>query len=120
MQKFLGLLIFFTALFSQANILQGQKIQLQCKEKAKEIAQSTYTSCLNEARETELDKVKQDYKEKMEKLKSYYNKKIKTLTASDDDNKKTSKHSTSEFPNLPEEKKPRAEEPIDEQNNGDT
>jgi hypothetical protein len=88
MQKLLILFLMTTGLFAHGNILKSQKVQLQCKEKAKEVAQSSYTYCLNEAREGELDKVKQDYKEKLDKLKNYYDKKIKALSGNDAESKK--------------------------------
>lgn len=95
-------LIGLTALAAPTAI-QSQRIQFQCKAKAKEVAQSTYTSCLNDAREVELDKVKQDYKEKLDKLKTYYDKKIKALST--DDGEIKAKNSTSEFPNIPQNTK---------------
>jgi hypothetical protein len=109
MQKLLGFLICSFAILAQANSLQSQKIQLQCKAKAKEVAQSTYTSCLNEAREAELEKVKQDYKEKLDKLKSYYDKKIKTLSPDNSEIKTAGKTNTQDFPTLPSEKKNKTE-----------
>lgn len=99
--------------------IQSQKIQFQCKAKAKEIAQSTYTSCLNDAREAELDKVKQDYKEKLDKLKTYYDKKIKSLST--DETEAKAKNGTSDFPNIPQNTKTsKTNEPESEESTGDS
>jgi hypothetical protein len=110
-QKLIGFLIFSLALINHnshiahANSLQSQKIQLQCKEKAKELAQSSYTSCLNDARQAELDKVKSDYKEKLDKLKNYYDKKIKSLSPNESDSKTATASSNQEFPKVPIDRK---------------
>jgi hypothetical protein len=95
---FFGLLLIGYLSLAAPTANQTQKIQFQCKTKAKELAQTTYTSCLNDAREIELDKVKQDYKEKLDKLKTYYDRKIKSLSGSENESKaKTTEQAVEEI-----------------------
>jgi hypothetical protein len=62
---------------------QSSKTQLVCREKAKESAKTTYSNCMAEVKEAELEKIRDDYKNKMDQLKNYYDKKIKTLSPSE-------------------------------------
>lgn len=70
-------ILFLTHQIVDANPKQAETV---CKAKAKEIAQMTFSSCIEEAKSHELDRIKSEYKDKLSQLKKYYDKKIKSLS----------------------------------------
>lgn len=66
----------------------ASQVELVCKAKAQEIAQMTYSTCVNQAKTQELNKIKSEYKDKLSQLKNYYEKRITNLS-SDQNSKNT-------------------------------
>lgn len=53
--------------------------QLQCRTKAKEVAKIAYDDCIELAKGNEAERIRNEYKAKMAKLKDYYEQKLKKL-----------------------------------------
>ena len=53
--------------------------EFQCRSKAKEIAADTYKTCMTDVRQTQLEQIRKDYKEKLAELKSHYDKELKKM-----------------------------------------
>ena len=53
--------------------------ELMCRAKAKEIAADTYRNCVTENRNSEVEKLKKDYQERLRSLKDDYEKEIDKL-----------------------------------------
>ncbi|MBC7742216.1 MAG: hypothetical protein H7061_08465 [Bdellovibrionaceae bacterium] len=54
--------------------------EMSCRMKAKEIAAETYKNCMTDQRQTQLEQIRKDYKEKLSELKSHYDEKLKKLS----------------------------------------
>ncbi len=54
-------------------------VQNQCRAKAKEVAKVAYDDCMISAKEVEAELIRNEYKAKLAKLKSFYEEKIKKL-----------------------------------------
>jgi predicted Zn-dependent protease len=63
-----------TSVFAQT---QSPSFELSCRAKAKEIAAETYKSCVTQGRQAEVDKVRQEYQEKIKALKAQYERDLK-------------------------------------------
>jgi hypothetical protein len=55
--------------------------ELSCRNKAKEIAAETYKNCVTEQRESQLQQIRSEYKDKLSELKSHYDKELKKLSS---------------------------------------
>ena len=76
------------------NLLAGLSVfaegtyELTCRNKAKEIAAETYKNCVTENRQSQIEQIRSDYKEKLATLKSHYDGELKKIggksTASSD------------------------------------
>lgn len=79
-------LCFTLSTFSFLNftIAQAQttSAELTCRQQAKEIAAETYKNCMTEQRQSQLEKIRKDYKEDLAKLKSHYDTELKKVTNS--------------------------------------
>ena len=58
---------------------QTKQSQLVCRAKAKEAAKIAYDQCLSLAKEDEAENIRKEYKAKFNKLKEYYEQKLKKL-----------------------------------------
>lgn len=76
-------LILFTIFFicGLTHLAQAQNSgELSCRMKAKEIAAENYKNCMTDHRQSQLEIIRKDYKEKLSELKSHYDDKLKRLS----------------------------------------
>ncbi len=74
-----GIFLFSFLLFKTASA-QGS-FEMSCRTKAKELAAETYKGCMTDARQTQIEQIRKDYKEKVSELKSHYDKELKKLSS---------------------------------------
>lgn len=81
--KLKSLITVFGVVISSAGFAQTASVKKQCRSQAKEAAmelsKSTYSQCITLAKEDEATFLKQEYKNKVAKLKKHYQEKIKKL-----------------------------------------
>jgi hypothetical protein len=53
--------------------------EMTCRSQAKEIAVQTYSSCITQARNTQIDDIRKNYKEELAALKSKYDQELKKM-----------------------------------------
>lgn len=53
--------------------------ELSCRNKAKEIAAETYKNCVTEQRQSQIEQIRKDYKEKLADLKKHYDNELKNM-----------------------------------------
>jgi ribosomal protein L44E len=53
--------------------------ELTCKAQAKEIAVQTYSSCITESRNSQIEQIRKSYKEELANLKSKYDRELKKM-----------------------------------------
>lgn len=75
----LGTLV-FTLLFSKVALGQNSS-EMSCRSKAKELAAETYKGCMTDMRQTQIEQIRKDYKEKLSDLKSFYDNELKKLNS---------------------------------------
>lgn len=75
----LGTLV-FTLLFSKVALGQNS-YEMSCRSKAKELAAETYKGCMTDIRQTQIEQIRKDYKEKLSDLKSFYDNELKKLNS---------------------------------------
>ncbi len=75
MKSVLFSLITLTGLIAQAQ----SSAELTCKAQAKEIAVQTYSNCITEARNGQIDQIRKSYKEELSALKAKYDAELKRL-----------------------------------------
>jgi hypothetical protein len=73
-----SLFFFVVTLFTLHAYAQSSS-ELTCKSQAKEIAIQTYTNCMTEARNSQIDQIRKSYKEELASLKSKYDQELKQL-----------------------------------------
>lgn len=61
---------------------QTTSAELTCRQQAKEVAADTYKNCMTEQRQSQLEKIRKDYKEDLAKLKTHYDTELKKVTNS--------------------------------------
>ncbi len=61
--------------------------ELTCRNKAKEIAAETYKNCVTEQRQSQIEQIRKDYKEKMAELKNHYDSELKKISNGQSTNK---------------------------------
>ena len=54
--------------------------ELTCRNRAKEIAAESYKNCVTENRQTQLQQIRSDYKEKLADLKNHYDSELKKVS----------------------------------------
>ncbi len=54
--------------------------ELTCRNKAKEIAAENYKNCVTENRQSQIEQIRSDYKEKMANLKDHYDNELKKIS----------------------------------------
>lgn len=64
--------------FSATAVAQAS-MELSCRVKAKELAAETYKGCMTEGRQSQIEQIRKDYKEKLSDLKNHYDKELKKL-----------------------------------------
>ncbi len=72
---FLVLTLFAVAAGAQ----QRSSMELTCRAKAKEIAAQTYSSCVTEARNTQIDLIRKDYQKQLADLKAKYDRELRKV-----------------------------------------
>lgn len=72
---FLGLTLFAVSAHAQ----QQSSMELTCRAKAKEVAASTYSGCVTEARNTQIDQIRKDYQKQLSELKAKYDRELKKV-----------------------------------------
>ena len=70
----------FTFAFSNISTAQAS-LELSCRVKAKELAAETYKGCMTEGRQSQIEQIRKDYKEKLTDLKNHYDKELKKLSS---------------------------------------
>lgn len=60
---------------------QSPSYELTCRNKAKEIAAETYKNCVTEHRQSQIEQIRKDYKEKMAELKNHYDNELKKISS---------------------------------------
>lgn len=63
-----------------AQAANGDSIEFMCKAKAKEIAAQTYSGCINDNKQAELERIRKEYQAELSKIKSKYNNELKGLS----------------------------------------
>lgn len=68
--------------------------ELSCRNKAKEIAAETYKNCVTEQRQSQIEQIRKDYKEKMAELKNHYDSELKKMSSGSAGTNSTSNKAT--------------------------
>jgi len=78
---FLIVLSGFIILISAVKVLaETPAFELQCRQKAKEVAAETYRGCVTENRKVQIEQLKSDYQQKLKSLKDEYEAEIKKMS----------------------------------------
>lgn len=85
--SFFALILFTVSAHAQASF------ELTCRAKAKEIAATTYSSCVTEARTTRIEEVRANYQKELAALKSKYDKELKKMASGQGSSAKAAKTS---------------------------
>ncbi len=86
---------FFAMIFFTANAFPQTSYELTCRAKAKEIAATSYSSCVTEARSAHVEEIRSNYQKELSALKSKYDKELKKMGGgTGTSNKKTAKAPT--------------------------
>jgi hypothetical protein len=70
---------FVTVLFSANAFSQSNSSEIMCRGQAKEIAMQTYTSCITQARATQVEEVRKNYQKELSDLKNKYDAELKRI-----------------------------------------
>ena len=62
-----------------AHAQQQSSMELTCRAKAKEIAAQTYSGCVTEARNTQIEQIRKDYQKQLADLKAKYDRELKKI-----------------------------------------
>ena len=71
--SFIGMILFSANAFTQTSY------ELTCRAKAKEIAANTYSSCVTEARNTQVEQIRSSYQKELAALKNKYDRELKKM-----------------------------------------
>lgn len=71
---------FVTILFSANAFSQSNSSEIMCRGQAKEIAMQTYTSCITQARATQVEEVRKSYQKELTDLKNKYDQELKRIS----------------------------------------
>jgi ribosomal protein L44E len=72
-------LLILTLSFLSVNAFAEAVSELTCKAQAKEIAVQTYSNCITQARNNEIEQIRKNYKEELASLKSKYDRELKKM-----------------------------------------
>lgn len=78
-------------LFAGLSAFADASYELSCRNKAKELAAESYKSCVTENRQSQLQQIRSDYKEKLAELKSHYDNELKKMSGKQADSPEQSK-----------------------------
>lgn len=95
-------LSFFATVLFAANAFTQTSAEVTCRAQAKEIAMQTYSSCITEARNNQVEEIRKNYQKELSDLKTKYDKELKKMNGG---SKKASKHATA--PTVKEVQAPR-------------
>lgn len=70
---------FFATILFSASALPQTAAELTCRAQAKEMAVQTYSSCITEARTTQVDEIRKSYQKELADLKAKYDKELKKM-----------------------------------------
>lgn len=76
------ILVLSINVFAGLTAFAQSSYELSCRNKAKEIAASTYKDCVTEQRQSQIEQIRKDYKEKMSELKNHYDNELKKMGSS--------------------------------------
>lgn len=85
---------FFSLILFTANAYPQTSYELTCRAKAKELAATTYSSCVTEARNSHVEEIRSSYQKELSALKSKYDKELKKMGGTQASAKKTTKAPT--------------------------
>lgn len=68
-------------IFAGLSAFAQSSYELMCRNKAKEIAAETYKNCVTEQRQSQIEQIRKDYKEKMADLKNHYDRELKKISS---------------------------------------
>lgn len=87
LQAVISLCIVILALFlqpaqaeAQSSSEPAESIDFMCRTKAKEIAAETYSTCVHDNKQAEIERIRQDYQAELAQIKAKYDSEIKGLT----------------------------------------
>lgn len=99
---------FFATILFAANAFTQTSAEVTCRAQAKEIAMQTYSSCVTDARNKQVDEIRKNYQKELSDLKSKYDKELKKMGSGTAAAGKKSKNSA---PTVKEVKEARAAAP---------
>lgn len=70
---------FFATFLFTANALTQTSAELTCRAQAKELAMQTYSTCITQARNQQVEKIRKNYKKELSDLKSKYDNELKKI-----------------------------------------
>ncbi|WP_373997581.1 hypothetical protein [Bdellovibrio bacteriovorus] len=70
---------FATILFGANAFTQQTSAELTCRASAKEIAMQTYSACITEARNNQVEEIRKNYQKELSELKAKYDKELKKM-----------------------------------------
>lgn len=73
------ILSFFAATLFTANAFTQTSTELTCRAQAKELAMQTYSSCITQARNQQVENVRKSYQKELSSLKSKYDNELKKI-----------------------------------------
>ena len=76
---FMKSFFFFAVTLFTLHAYAQSSAELTCKSQAKEIAIQTYSNCMTEARNSQIDQIRKSYKDELASLKSKYDQELKKL-----------------------------------------
>lgn len=81
MNALLNNVAFFTlTLFViNAHAQQQSSMELSCRAKAKEVAAQSYSSCVTDSRNTQIEQIRKDYQKQLTDLKAKYDRELKKI-----------------------------------------
>lgn len=74
--------VVITLLLQSNNTLAASgsgSIEFMCKAKAKEVAAETYSGCINDNKQAELERIRKEYQAELAKVKAKYNSELQSL-----------------------------------------
>jgi hypothetical protein len=79
MKTIVNNIAFLTLTLMAVSASAQSSYELTCRAKAKEIATQTYSGCMSEARNTQIDQIRKDYQKQLADLKAKYDKELKKV-----------------------------------------
>lgn len=94
-------LSFFATILFTANAFTQTSAELTCRAQAKEIAMQTYSSCITEARNNQVEEIRKNYQKELSDLKSKYDKELKKMNGGKKTAKRTAPPTVKEVQAVP-------------------